>query len=191
MPMKRFVFSRFMLVAVAAALLSGCDNPDMLRANPVSFEVDGTYFRTNPDKPYFGVIIVNENTPDAYFKQKDDYFVFGINDYLYDSKGNVCQLNVDFVGWGVPELGVRYSLVPLDSEEFQTFRMFLKYGNEEYGIADGWVEFSEFGINSVGDRAYTSGTFGITLKNRAMKITDGRFGRMLECSYHNERTPLE
>ncbi len=171
--MKRILF----LSVLLPALFVGCEHLDMVRSNPVVIEIDGTSYRTDPDQaPVFG-----ENLPDAAVRQYEDLFIFSINDMLYSKKREECAVDVDFVGSGVPEPGVRYPLVEKDSEVYGPYSPTVALEGSTYDVEDGWVEFSEFGVNEEGTRAYASGTFRISVKG--LDIAGGRFGRMLECTY--------
>ncbi len=172
------------MTAASLFFITGCDDPDDVRANPVIMKIDGTLFRTKPDKSFvWGPGGTEENTPDAKVKQYGDYFVFSVKDFLYDSEGTGCELDMDFIGLGLPQLGVRYELAEPESELYGSFHTAIRYRDESYLITGGWMEFSEFGINNDKTKAYVSGTFGLSVEGGAIKITGGRFGRMLECSY--------
>ncbi len=172
------------MLSLASLMFAGCENPDKVRANPVMLQIDGTFYSTNPDEPYrWGPGGQEENTPDARVQQYSDYFIFSVADDLYDEKQNVCSLDVDFIGQGQPQLGVRYELAPPESDEYGIFRTYICYMGEKYPISAGWVEFSEYGVNADRTRAYVSGLFSISVEGDIIRITDGKFGRMLECSY--------
>ncbi len=48
---------------------AGCEDPDDVRANPVSLEIDGTYFVTKPDGSFvWGPGGSSENPPDAAYR---------------------------------------------------------------------------------------------------------------------------
>ncbi len=103
---------------------------------------------------------------------------------MYDAAGNVCNLNVDFVGTGAVELGVRYQLAEPETPEYGSFFTSITYGGISHVVSEGWVEFSEFGVNEAGDRAYASGIFSLAVDDGDFRITGGKFGRMLECAYY-------
>ncbi len=177
--MKRIPILSVLLVAVVSVFIAGCEEIDAVRANPVSAEINGKYFRSNPDTTYiFGL-----NRPDQVFRQYADEFSFGMYEALYSKRDKKAVLNLVFVGMGRVELNKRYPLhVPADEQS--TAYPTLKLKGKVHRVSDGWVEFTEFGVNDAGDRAYVSGKFGITMEESSVKVTDGAFGRMLECEYY-------
>ncbi len=164
---------------------TGCEGMDAVRANSVALEVDGRLFRSNPDTAY----VIGTDEPDQILRQHDDYFTFGLCEKLYSKNRERLVLNLVFMGNGIIELDRRYPLHIPEEGEIGYGNSYIVYGGGEHEVSDGWVEFSEFGVNDDGDRAYVSGIFGITLKDSSLKVSNGTFGRMLECEYYCYKSP--
>ncbi len=180
--MKRYTI---LLIAIASLFAVGCEDLDQVRANPVSMEVNGTFFMNMPDTSY----IIVPNRPDASIWQHQDRFTFSLHETLYSKNGKRrCTINLEFKGSGALTTGRRYPLALPENEtsnqEQNTAYSPFSYNATIYELSEGWIEFSEYGVNESGDMAYVSGTFGITPKDRSIKVTNGSFGRLLECEFH-------
>ncbi len=171
------------MIAISSMIFYGCESMGTVRANPVSMEINGNLFRSNPDTTH----IFGSNDPEQAFRQYVDYFTFELSEVLYSKKGARCTLNLVFTGHGQVELNQRYQLRIPDEGEIGTAPPSLTLNGSSHEITGGWVEFTEYGTNDSGDRAYTSGTFGLTMKDGAIKTSNGTFGRMLECKYSNHQ----
>ncbi len=169
--MKRHPFLYALLAVAASVFIFGCEAMDMVRANPVSLEVNGKYFRSRPDTSS----VLGGKKPDAAVWQSPGGFGFVLHETLFSKKDVQCIINLEFTGDGAVQTGVRY---PLNVDASPSFSC----GRDRHEVTEGWVEFSEYGINDSGDRAYVSGTFGVTLSDRSVEVTNGTFGRLLECS---------
>ncbi len=179
--MKRLSFISAFLLAVILVCGTGCEGMDAVRANPISLEVDGRMFMSNPDTTY----ALGRNDPDQVFRQYGDYFTFGLCEKLYSKKDDHLVLQLVFQGSGIVELNQRYPLKLVAGHD----RHYISYDGKEHEVSEGWIEFSEFGVNGDGDTAYVSGTYGLTMKEGFLKVANGSFGRMLECIYYNYMTP--
>ncbi len=168
------------LISAASIFITGCEGIDAIRANPISLEVNGDYLQNRPD--------TNFTHKDYIFStsvyQAPDEFIFTMHDTLYGKRKRRCILNLTFEGIGSIQTGQRYMLKVSDEEAGTETPQTFSYNSEIIEITDGWIEFSEYGINSNGTRAYVSGTFGLTAKDKSIKITNGSFGRLLECKHN-------
>ncbi len=182
--MKRLSLLTFLLMSAFSCLV-GCEDADMVRANPISMKIDGEFFMNYPDTTRFTLF---EPLPDREFFLSDEGFTLEIRERLYSVEEQMVYMSLVFEGDGDPELGRRYSLVVPEEGAVSDRTPVIESGETRCEAADGWLEFSEFGVDEENGRAYMSGTFGLTMKGGTMNVTDGKFGRMLECAYYNYKT---
>ncbi len=182
--MKGTEFLSVLAIAAASLFLAGCETLGSVKPNPISLEMNGTFFVSNPDTS--NVIIRYE--PDADLWQYDDHFEFELSDALYSKKGRKCVISLEINGLGVVQTNCRYPLARYGEgdKEGMVISTF-SYEGKKYEISDGWIEFSEYGVNGEKTSGCVSGTFSLEMKDSSVKVTNGSFGRMLLFSY-NDRT---
>mgnify|MGYP003408877919 FL=1 len=177
--MKRII--TFLMATIF--LLTSCEmDVDVMHhivENPVSAEIAGKVFQSEPEK----VLRVGGNVHQLL--EQDHEFVF-VAVRRINSDDRSYTLHIEMVHNESFELNKRYTFIGEETDDCYTIGLLLDTDEKwvEYKASSGWIEFTDL---SKGSHTYVSGKFEMECKdsdNNTIEVKNGQFGP-LRVSYNS------